>query len=233
MKSFKSEILKAGDSMAAGDRETARAILENLFEQFPNEKSLYGHAINIYLAGKMFDEAKSVFGLHKNRFGTALRYTDFSLDEITREQNEFESAARAYEEAEVKVFKRMSVWERGRASGLSIGDCFGGVSFGDWSSFFPVKEIRLSRDGIALKRGNHEYRFGWSDIQDASITIRRGYKGYPFSEPFVRTLHLKTAEQTFNIDVSTNYPDFKYNALLLKELEKRVKISGRGIDGSW
>jgi hypothetical protein len=224
MKGVKSEIRKADDAMTAGDEAAARAILENLFERFPNEKSLYGHAINIYLAGKMFDEAKGVFSLYQRKFGTDLRDGDFSLDEIIREQNEFESAASAYEEAEVKVFRRMSVWERGRASGLSFGDWFSGVPFGDWSSFFPVKEIQLSQDGIVLKRGNHEYRFAWSDIQDASITTRRGYKGSPFSEPFIRTLHRKTAEQTFNIDVSANYPDFKYNALLLKELEKRVTL---------
>jgi hypothetical protein len=210
MKSLRTALGDADDSMAAGDKQAAKAILDNLFERFPHKKTLYGHAINIYLAGKMFDEAKRVFSLYKTKFGVDLHYTDFSPAEITREQNEYESATKAYDNAGVKVFRRMSAWERGRLSGLPV--------------IFPVKEIRLSRDEIVLKKPNREYRFSWHEIDDAFITTRKGYRGYAFSEPLIKTLHLKTRDRTFKIDVSSNYPDFKHNEILLKELRKRITL---------
>lgn len=209
MDTFRAEIGKASGDMAAGKKEEAKKVLENLFERFPDKKSLYGDAVNIYLAGKMFEEAKAVFDLYKGKFGEDLR-SDFSLAEIEREQDEYECAAKSYDNAAVKVFKRMSAWERGRLSGLPM--------------IFPVKEIRLSQDGIVLSKGRREYRYAWSDIQDAFITSRKGYRGYAFSEAIIRTLHLRTRDQTFKIGVSANFPDFKHNEILLEELKKRITL---------
>jgi hypothetical protein len=214
MESVKAELRKAEDYMSLGDRDAAKAVIEDLFERFPYERSLYGAAANIYLAGKMFEEAKQVFTLYKNRLGKDLP-ADFSLDEITREQNERESAARSYESREVKVFKRMSAWERGRVSRSALANL---------SSIFPVKEIRISPTEIVLKKQNRDYHFAWSEIQDAFITKRKGYKGARFSEPFIKTLHIKTKDLTFEIDVSEIYPDFKHSDLLLKELQKRIPL---------
>ena len=98
MKSFRTAINEADDCMAAGNKEAAKAALQDVLERFPHEKSVYGDTINIYLVGKMFDEAREVFSLYKNRFGKDLRYTDFTLDDITREQNEYESGAKNYDD---------------------------------------------------------------------------------------------------------------------------------------
>jgi hypothetical protein len=110
----------------------------------------------------------------------------------------------------VKVFKRMSAFERGRLSNLPM--------------ISPVKEIRLSPDEIILKKGCREYRYSWSDIHGAFITSRAGYKGARFGENVIRTLNLKTPDRTFKIDVSSNYPDFKYSDILVNELRKRIKL---------
>lgn len=206
---LRKEIRKAGDCIVVGEKQEAKRILDNLFERFADKKTLYGDAVNIYLAGKMFDEAKAIFHLYKDKFGEDL-HSDFSLADIEQEQNGYITAAKGYESASVKVFKRMSAFERGRLSNLPM--------------ISPIKEIRLSQDEIILIKGRKEYRHAWSDIQDAFITSRAGYKGARFGENVIRTLNLKAPDRTFKIDVSSNYPDFKHNEILLKELRKRITL---------
>jgi hypothetical protein len=134
---LRKELRKASDCMAVGEKQQAKRILENLLERFATKKSLYSDAVNIYLDGKMFEEAKAMFDLYKDKFGEDL-HSDFSLADIAQEQNEFMTAGKGYENASVKVFKRMSAFERGRLSNLPM--------------ITPVKEIRLSQDEIILKK---------------------------------------------------------------------------------
>ena len=195
--------------MAAGKKEEAKRILENLFNNFSDKKSLYGDAVSIYLVGNMFDDAKAVFHLYKSKFGEELQ-SDFSLADIEQEENKYVSSVRTYDSAAVKVFRRMSAFERGRLSNLPM--------------LLPVKEIRLSRDKIVLRKGGREYHYLWPEIQDAFITRREGSKGYLFGEEIIRTLHLRTKDQTFKIDVSANFPDFKDNEVLLEEMQKRIAL---------
>jgi len=206
---LRKEIRKAADYMAVGEKQEAKRILENLLQRFADKKYLYNDAVNIYVVGKMFDEAKAVFHLYKNKFGEDL-HSDFTLADIAQEKNGYIDATKGYESASVKVFKRMSAFERGRLSNLPM--------------ITPVKEIRLSQDAIILKKGRSEYQYAWSDIQDAVITSRAGHKGARFAEDVIRTLNLKTPDRTFKIDVSSKYPDFKHSEILLKELRKRIAL---------
>jgi hypothetical protein len=202
-------IRTANDHVAAGRKEEAKRILQELFERQPGEKRLYADAVNIYLAARMFEEAKAVFDVYKKRFGEELR-TDFDLADIEREQNSYVTAAKTYQSTPVKIFKRMSAFERGRLSNLP--------------TFFPVREIRLSDDEIVLKKGGKEYHYTWSDIHDAFITKRKGYKGYVFGEEVIRTLNLRTKDRIFQIDVSTKFPDLKDTEILLDELRKKITL---------
>lgn len=208
-RTLRKEIQKAADYMAVGEKKEVERILENLLRRFADKKYLYNDAVNIYMIGKMFDEAKAVFHLYKDKFGEDL-HSDFTLADVAEEQNRYIDATKGYERASVKVFKRMSAFERGRLSNLPV--------------IIPVKEIRLSQDEIILRKGRREYRYGWSDIQDAFITSRAGHKGARFAEDVIRTLNLKTPDRTFKIDVSSKYPDFKHNEILLKELTKRLTL---------
>jgi hypothetical protein len=204
---FSSEIRKANDLMARGDKQEAKRVLDRLFETSPEKKGLYGDAVNIYLAGKMFDEAKAVFARYKSRFGEDLR-SDVELSDIEREQNEY--AARRSDSAPIRTFRRMSAFQRGRLSNLPM--------------IFPVKEIKVSQEEIVLRKCMKEYHYAWPDIQDAFITSRDGYKGYLFSEDVIKTLNLRTKDRTFRIDVSANFPDFTDTDLLLEELRKRIVL---------
>jgi len=207
--SWKTPLRKASDCMAAGEKEEAKRIIEDLLQRFADKKHLYADAVNIYLFGKMFDEARAVFELYQNKFGANL-HSDFSLAEIEGERRALEDATKSYESVSEKVFRRMSAFERGRLTNLPM--------------IIPVKEIRLSKDEIILKKGNREYRYKWSDIQDAVITSRAGHKGARFAEDVIRTLRLKTPDRTFKVDVSSKYPDFRHNEILLKELRKRITL---------
>jgi hypothetical protein len=206
---FRKEIRNAADYMAVGEKQKSRDILIKLLNAFPKKKSLYADAVNIYLTGNMFDEAKEVFETYKGRFDEDLQ-SDFSLADIVKQKNEFLKAAKTYEGAPVKTFRRMSAFERGRLTNLP--------------TLNPIKEIKLSKDEISLKKGTCQYRYHWADVQDAFITSRAGYKGTPFSEAVIRTLNLKTPDGIFKIDVSSYYPDFKNNELLLNELRKYIAL---------
>jgi hypothetical protein len=195
--------------MMAGKKEAAKKVLEHLFARLPENETIYADAVNIYMAGHCFNEAKAIFQLYKSRFGSDLR-TDFSLADIEREESKHNTTEKAYDSSAVKVFKRMSPFERGRISHHPM--------------IFPVKEIRISNDEIVLRQGWHEYHYAWSEIQEVFITTRRGYKGYQFSDDFIRTLNLRTRDRTFRIDVSVNFPDFRNSQVLLKELSSKIKV---------
>jgi hypothetical protein len=105
---------------------------------------------------------KTVFEHYQNKFGANL-HSDFSLAEIDGERRAFEGATKSYESTSEKVFRPMSAFERGRLTYLPM--------------IIPVKEIRLSKDKIILKKGNREHRYKWSDFEDAFITSRAGHKG--------------------------------------------------------
>lgn len=213
MRSSEAGIRKANECMAAGKVEEAKLALQSILHSFPAEKGIYHDAVNIYLAGKLFDEAIAVFGLYKEKFGEDL-HTDFTLEEIQREKKLHDSATRYYESAKAKVFRRMSIFARGRFSNLPM--------------VFPVKEIAVSSDGIAFKKGGQEYRYRWTEINNVYIRSREGYKGYFLGEDVIRTLHIEAHGRTFRIDISTKYPDFKDSDILVQELGKHFDLKEKG-----
>ena len=54
--------------------------------------------------------------------------------------------------------------------------------------------------------------------------MRKGYTGYQFSDDIVRTLVLKTRDQSFKINVSTNFPDFEGSDMLVNELRQHIEV---------
>jgi tetratricopeptide (TPR) repeat protein len=208
MRSSEADIRKANECMAAGKKEEARLSLQKVLARYPDEKGVYEDAVNIYLLGKLFDEAIAVFGLYRERFKQNL-HTDFSLKEIEKEKEQYESAARRWHSEENKVFKRMSIFERGHFSNLPM--------------ISPVKEVALSTEGITLKKGGKD-QYRWMEINDAFVTSREGYKGYFLGEDTYRTLHIQAGNQTFNIDISEKFPDLKDSGMFVQELEKYISI---------
>jgi len=60
------------------------------------------------------------------------------------------------------------------------------------------------------------------------MTRREGYKGYVFGEPVIWTLQLGTPDRWFRFDLSSRFPDFRNNDLLVQEIKKRIAIKEKG-----
>ena len=120
----------------------------------------------------------------------------------------FLTANQEYDAADIRVFKRLSAYERGRLSNLP--------------RLLPMNEIRISSEMIVLRKGKREYKYAWSDVKDAFITARKGYKGALFGEDIVRTFHLITKDRKFAFDVSKKFPDFRNSERLLIELRTAI-----------
>ena len=119
--------------------------------------------------------------------------------------------------AEVKSFRRMSLGERGH--------------FANSFRLNPVSEIDISPESLRLKRRYGAYRiYAWSDIEDSFFIKKRAFKGYGvgtggyFTQ---RELHIVTQDETYKIDVSSNFPDFKQSRKMLMALKKYLFIFDR------
>ena len=203
-----SDIDRADKLMKESRNEEAKSLLTMLLQKNPTQKSLYQEAVNIYLEGKMYKEVKEAFGLYKEKTGKELTGVDFRLEDIEREEQESIEASREYQDTSVKVFKRMSIKERG---------------MGGSPTFLPVKEIKIHEDKIILKQGLKEYSYNWSEILDAAIISREKsvrYLGNYVQKVFV----LKCPGKTFKFDVSSNYPEFKHSNILVNELRKHLNV---------
>jgi hypothetical protein len=111
-----------------------------------------------------------------------------------------------------KIFRRMSIKERGH--------------FSNYFTFFPLEEIQIYNERLVLKKGSKEYSYPWKDIE-ARIAKKTAYKGYgrgSFAKFVQRLLIINTPNKTFKFDVSSQFPDFKHNDVLLDELKKRLDL---------
>ena len=120
-------------------------------------------------------------------------------------------------------FRRMTASERGRLSARP--------------SLFPIKEIITFDDHIELHKRRKTYSIRWDQIQEVIIENRKGHAGYVFSEPIIRTLKIKTKNNLFCFDVSTNFPDFAKSGELVKEIKRHIVVNegkvNNGIDVAW
>ncbi|TQV83207.1 hypothetical protein [Denitrobaculum tricleocarpae] len=114
-------------------------------------------------------------------------------------------------------FRRMSIWERGH--------------FANSFRLNPVTEIDISTESLRLKRRYGEDRsYAWSDIEDSFFIKKRAHKAYgagtggTFTK---RELHIVTRDETYKIDVSANFPDFKHTRKMLMALKKYLFIFDR------
>jgi hypothetical protein len=212
------ELTKANELMEAGEKEKAYQTLQLLLANYPNEKRAYQDAVSIYLLGEMYEEAKKVFDLYKARTGQELN-TDYSYNEIEEEQSNRAALATKLATVPTKIFRRMGIRERGH--------------FSNYPTLWPVKEIVITNDGIALRKGAKNFKFKWQDISSAVILKRRKEKAYgkgATTEFLQKLFELRVAGMTFRFDVSSNFPDFKYPDLLVAELRKHLKLEEKTDD---
>lgn len=206
---MKKTINDAADLMLAGRMTESKALIHELLDTASENSALYSDAVNIFMDGYMYEDAKAVFTLYRQRFHKDLD-ADFDVSDIVKAQAARNADALEIDHATIKIFKRMSAYERGK--------------FSNRPSLIPLKEVRISDDEIVLLKGSREYRYSWSQVLEASLVIREGFRGGVFNEPLVRTLHLRTPDRTFRFDVSSRFPDFRNSDLLMSELKKHITI---------
>lgn len=206
-----SNIEKADSLMQEGKKEEAKQLLMDLLQKNPTKKSFYADAVNIYLAGDMFAEAKDIFELYKQKTGKKLTKVDFTLDDIENLENDQIRENKQYGFAKVKIFKHKPFWGR--------------WYFSNYFTLFPVKEIKIDNDKIILKIRFKEYHYRWNNITSASIVKRKAGKYAAVWENYVQQLFiLETFDRTFKFDVSPLYPIFKNTNILVKELKKYLNV---------
>jgi hypothetical protein len=190
---------KADRLMKEEKQDEAKALLVGLLQEHPNKKGYYEDAVNIYLYGNMYQEAKDIFRLYKERFNQELR-SDFSLEAIEKEEKEFIEEAKLYQGSDVKVFK-------------PIYPIFGRA----------IRGIKIYHDKIVIKHFFTEYSYAWSEISEALIKKCEGelVGGGKYVQ---KRLELKTPNKSFRFNVDNGMPDFKHSDILLQELKKHIEI---------
>lgn len=115
-----------------------------------------------------------------------------------------------------KTYRRMTIWERGH--------------FSNSFRLNPVVELEVSEEALSIKRkfGSRQ-SYAWRDIE-AFCTKRRAHKSYGAgtgSSFTLRELHIVTEGETYSIDVSSDFPDFKQSRNMLMALKKHLFIFDR------
>ncbi len=172
---MKEPISEAEQLIRKGERVKAKELLMQTLQADPGNGRLCQSAVNVFLYGDMYEEAKWVFELYKRRTGKDLG-GDFSLKEIERLAG-CESVSVGGGEPGVKIFKRLSFRELlGRGSGPAV---------------FSVNEIRIHPDKIVLRKRRAEYSYPWSEITRISLTrkpIQTQYANFIRKSLYLRTL---------------------------------------------
>jgi hypothetical protein len=197
--------------MRGGKKELARDLLQEVLRKNPKKVIFYKDTVNIYMLGNMYKEAMETIANYETAFGRSFK-GDFTLEDVQREQEEYLTTQKDRQQSGAKIFRRMSIKERGH--------------FSNDFTLFPLEEIKIYNDRLVLKKRSKEYSFSWKDVE-ARIIRRAASKGYgrgSFAKFVQRLLVLKTPDKTFKFDVSGQFPDFRHNDILLDELKKRLDL---------
>ena len=216
-KKLLSEITKADELMKQGEKEGAHIILQGLLHERPLKRSICQDAINIYMVGNMYVEAKEVFRIYKNVTDKELTGTDFSLKEIEKEEQGHTEGIKEYGSQKVKIFRKPSLRE-------------------SWCRpLCRIKEIQIFEDKIIFKMGSNEYSYYWSEILEACIERKQRRYGEEESVYVEKKCTIKTRNGRFQFDVTdegaryAHRPNFKHPDILLAELNKHLNVVDKKI----
>lgn len=205
------ELLKSADIlMGHDDIDKAKHLIEQAISLRPIKYSVFADAVNILLNRELYSDAKNIFEIYQKETGKNLR-ADFTYDDISKmEKNSILGADGIGESFQ---FRRLSLKERGHFSNLF--------------SLRPIKEIEISNNGISLTQCRTKQTFNWNEITKAYIIKRYRFKSYGRAAGAYivqKIFFINVSNKIFKFDVSTNFPDFKYNAQLVRLLMKYLRV---------
>lgn len=195
-----------------GKSDLACAKVDRILTQAAPDLTQYGDLVNVLLEIPDYERAKRVFAHHRSLTGNELD-SDFSLEEIEREEREEIEAERAYATQEPKVFSRAPIWQRG----LAI------TRF----SLNPVTSLAIAQDGLAVqKRFGSRKHHRWHEIGSASLDNTR--QSHAHGGPYLRRiLRIVAGHNSYQINVSPQNADFRHPRVLLAALRKHLNVSER------
>lgn len=209
----KKALLEITKLLEKGHTEEVDSLLEKILGgNLHNPQSIYADAVNILLEARLYDKCIELFDRYENLTGKQLR-TDFSRDEIIKEQQSATDAENKTQTGQELTFKRMSILERGH--------------FSNKFRLFPVTEITVDNSGIAFKKAGKIHRYSWSDIDAARLTEHQAFKTYgkgTGARYLQRTISIKASGREFQFDISSNFPDFHNSKALESILKKHLAL---------
>lgn len=199
--------------MKDGRKADAQRILEEVLTAYPSHEGAHGDAVAIYLLGRMYGEAQSVFGRYKLATGEDLT-SDFSLEEIERQERAVKSEEERYLRSGARLFRRIPLRDRLRRYQSPGDDAF--------LSFSPVREIEIHDDRLILRRGRREEAYTWAELSNARIVKKRVHDRQ--SDYIRHIFRVETPGGTRAFSVTPAYPVFENWEMLVAELKKYVPV---------
>ncbi len=207
-------MIAASELMQQEKKNEAKTIIEELLKKYPMDEETYVDAVNIYLEGGMYVEAKNIFKMYFEKTGNNLKNTDFTLADIEQEEKENEAKLREIESQSTIVFTRSSILERGTL----VSSHF---------TLFPVRRIEIDNDKIVLIKGFKTYCYKWSEI--LNVTVKRKRLVGARWGGLIKLMIIKSKDKSFKFDVSETCSDFKNSNALIEALREHLKINVTGI----
>lgn len=194
----------------SGKADQACARIDEILERRASDYNHYSDLVSILLEIPDYERAKRVFACYLSETGKEL-VSDYSLEDIEKEEREHADAALAYEKQEPKVFTRMTIWQRGRLSSVF--------------SLNPVTRIDISTDALTIKkRYSSGKKHHWNEIKAAAV-VNKPVSHARGGKYLRRTLQISTNNDDYEIDVSVGAADFKHESIMLSELRKHIVIT--------
>jgi hypothetical protein len=208
----KKKILLKANSLIRKDKyDEAKLLISDLINKYPTDNGLYVDAVNIYLEGGLYGDAKYLFKKYNEETGNNLKNVDFTLEEIEQEELQDKQKRSECEKSNKLSFKRMSFVERGY--------------FSNYRTLLPVSELIIDNDSLTIRKSWRTFIYKWQDIASAIIE-KRLLPPVKFGSRHERRMILKTNDNnTFIFDVSKVHPDFKHSDTLISVFKKHVMIT--------
>ena len=209
------ELTRADLLMKDGKKAESKEILEEVLAAYPEYLDAHQSAVTIYLLGRMYGEARSVFARYKTATGEDLPIdTDFDLESIEREEHAVEIERERYLSSGSRVFCRMPLRERLRRYEFVGDDAF--------LSLAPIREIEIRDDQIVFRRGKKEEGFAWSELRDPTIVKK---KLQTRNMEYVRHIfRVGTPSGTIRFSVTPAFPVFENWEALVAGLRKHLTV---------
>lgn len=200
--------------LSAGEYGEALSILKEVLEKNPPTKDLYQDIIYLYLSGEAYTEAKELSQRYEHVFGEKPP-TELSAPSIDAQRRQYWETLNRHSSRGEAIFKRLSFFEKGGKHGATA----------TWSGR-AWREVHIYPDHIVLKKWWRTYSLEWDEVKEARLEKREATGSWANNvvKYVQKVIVLNTRERTFEIDVSTKFPEFENPSALEQMVSEHVGL---------